>query len=147
MQRASAIFTEAYGLAKAPEIKVGPLPGQDTYALFQTATSVDGFGYITFDPTRLEVGNGLTMLNDLIHELGHAYQQTLLLELFDGALSSGDPRRLQVELFALSRAYYPEVIKPLRGKSAYFTDPNERHAQKLKEDWNAFAQGRSITGP
>lgn len=144
LTQVSKKFAAGFKLSRAPEIRLGALPGLNTYAAFQTDNSVEGFGFIQIDPERLAGGKDLTILNDLIHELAHAYQQDILMRLFANEISKSDPRRLQSEIFGLSRAFYGTLIAPFRNDNdVYFDDPNERHAQKLKYDWNLFAQTHS----
>lgn len=140
LERAVQIFADSFGLPVVPEIRSGDLSGYKAYALFQPDTTVNGFGYITIDPAYFEAGSGLTQLNRLVHELGHAYQQKLVLDLFASRLPKDDPRYPQVELFALSRPFYDDVTKPARGTGSYSHDPGENHAEDLAHQWNLFAQ-------
>jgi hypothetical protein len=140
LERAIQIFAHGFGLPVVPEMRSGDLSSFKAYALFQPDTTVNGFGYITIDPAFFEAGSGLTQLNRLVHELGHAYQQKLVLDLFASRLPNNDPRYPQVELFALSRPFYGDVTKPARGTGSYSDDPGENHAEEVAEQWNLFAQ-------
>ncbi len=138
------IVRKAYDLPKF-DVRFKPLAGKN-YANWRGSSSIGELGIMTIDPGKIPAKDAMGSLGILLHEIEHAYQQTLIRGLMAGDLPPNDPRYRQVELFALSQAFYATLTEGKRfaNDDEYFNDPREFHAQRAWKSWKQYQQTRTV---
>ncbi len=138
------IVRKAYDLPKF-DVQFKPLTGKN-YANWHAGSSVGELGIMTIDLDKIPATDAMDSLGTLLHEVEHAYQQTLIRDLVAGDLTASDPRYRQVELFALSQPFYSTVTDKTRfaDNKNYFNDPREFHAQRALKAWAQYLQTNSF---
>jgi len=125
-------------------IRTADLSGKGSSASWRPNPSGEGAPELLIDLSQeLYVETDQTpyfLLDMLIHELGHAYQEKLIDDFVEGKIEPNDTLYNQVELFVLSQAFYNKVTDPLRKTPRYFHDPREGHAEAMKEVWKRYYQ-------
>lgn len=155
MQEALEIHRQVLGVHSEPP-KIDFFRGSDRKAGENVHQNGD-FNFITntieinIESRRWNCFEGAISL--LVHEATHAYQRWLVSQLAQGTVPAGDPRHLQVTLFALNEVGYlnpldpegredpsadqesPAEKNPLEARfAAYRAQPVERYAFQVDEE-------------